>query len=873
MAALNQTTLAFLERFNAARADRPARAPEPVNELRESYLTAACVLDQFDAEWLRPAGGRSDDAPTAMELLGDEALVQVPGTEPALHTLRLEHRRQALSQLKTREAMHRALSSNPRRIETPVQSQWEAFLETEHVPPLMQMSYAELGACRQWVSWVDGLLFEPALLKEVDTQWRRQSVTSGLEHLIKDGFIGRKSQLKTLREAAVPRGLQKPMLFVEGVGGVGKSSLIGKFLTQLTTRDEPRPLIAYMTLEDPSLQIEDPVRLIAEGIRQFRAQAAPSARAHLREAEASLKETFSYRRQWYEGAAQGSLKERLTSSQDRLRHLWERLDEHLEHAARENSQSNWVAIIVLDTWELVAKRAAGAMRGFWDMVEGITRSGWVRFVVAGRDSTGLRTRNAKRISLKALSPGDARLLLAAWETPKDAIAPLIKRFGTNPLTLRLVASIARNARGASELLTGNAVERSLVQGFLYKRILDRLQNEDVRKLAHPGMVLRRVDLDVIQDVLAPVCLDRFIDLEHATELFNQLASERGLMSSRGGEYLTFRPELRRSVLPLLKRDRPGIVIRLHEAAIEHYLQRDSIEDRTEEAYHRLMLGSQQFAMLEERWSPEVGKSLIADMEDMPKDAVGWLSARLNLRVDRAVIVNADTGVWERDVAAKVAQALRGLSLREAFSLLRERDDRTNGSPLFALEVKAYLLDEKYARALEAAMIGSERLKDAFEPWRRGEVLWLQAQAHMGLDRPDLADRALESAAELFAHPDCPVAQMHTVSQRISLRTVFGWQPAFNLTSDLVRIALQVYERRPHYVSGLMRRIVEQVSSDFPREAEQLASISATFGVEVTRTLLQGESLLGLEEFQSLHAGASGFPTHSASPHSLGFLSV
>jgi hypothetical protein len=726
------------------------------------------------------------------------------------------------------------------------------------------MTYAQLGACRQWVNWVADILPESPNPDAIDACWRRQGVTAGLEHLIQDGFVGRKTQLEALAKAATFGGCKVPMVFVEGVGGVGKSSLLGKFLTQLTTIPSRHALISYLTFEDRALRVDDPASLMLEVIGQFKSQGAPDAQSALAYAQRRVDHYFDLIRGFSDWSSPTpDRRERLTDLLETTRAMWSAVSESIAEAARLTSDGKFVAIIVIDTWELVSRRASEAMEGFWEMVRGVSASGWVRFVLAGRDSHGLITRLSKRLTLKALSNTDANRLLRKWGVPWGAVGKLTKRYGTSPLTLRLISSIAKSGAVADQLLTGNAIDRRLVQGFLYKRILDRIDDRDVRALAHPGMVVRRVEADLVQRVLAPICLERSIDTEEAEQLVARLTEERGLMGTDRAGRLVFRPELRRSVLALLKEDRPELVARLHEAASEYYVGRGmGLDDLAEELYHRFMLGGSQFEAIEYRWNSEVGPLLLTDIDDMPKESVAWLSARLNLRINRRAFAQIDTAVWERDVAIKVRQALSRLNTSEARRLLREREDRTSRSPLFALEVKSHLLDDQFSAAHKAATVGLERLRDSFEPWRSGELLWLRSQASVGMARAERADADLQTAAERLEHPTMPIAKMHALSQRIGLRQAFprpSWENTFGITHELAALTEKVGESAPHFAVGLLRRVYAQLLADFPAAAAQIARYDggASFDATVSIKALKGENLVGLELFQGRSGGGPG----------------
>jgi hypothetical protein len=49
-----------------------------------------------------------------------------------------------------------------------------------------------------------------------------------------------------------------------------------------------------------------------------------------------------------------------------------------------------------------------------------------------------------------------------------------------------------------------SLAETAVQGQLYQQILNHIPDPDLRQLAHPGLVVRRVTRDVIKEVLARI---------------------------------------------------------------------------------------------------------------------------------------------------------------------------------------------------------------------------------------------------------------------------------------------------------------------------------------------------------------------------------
>src|SRR6185295_5382988 len=89
---------------------------------------------------------------------------------------------------------------------------------------------------------------------------------------------------------------------------------------------------------------------------------------------------------------------------------------------------------------------------------------------------------------------------------------LVRVFGGIPLSLKLVAALASKEESAgADLLAGQnglsvlMMSDELIQGQLFGRILNNIANEQVRRVASPGLVLRRVNPGLILEVLNGPC--------------------------------------------------------------------------------------------------------------------------------------------------------------------------------------------------------------------------------------------------------------------------------------------------------------------------------------------------------------------------------
>src|SRR5690348_9699275 len=103
----------------------------------------------------------------------------------------------------------------------------------------------------------------------------------------------------------------------------------------------------------------------------------------------------------------------------------------------------------------------------------------------------------------------------------ERIERVVAVVGRNPLSLRLAADLL--VRAKAEQLGDEEMWRrvgdQVVQGRLYERIALHIHDEEVRRLAIPGLVLRYVTPELIRNVLAAPC---GVDPNEADRLFDAL---------------------------------------------------------------------------------------------------------------------------------------------------------------------------------------------------------------------------------------------------------------------------------------------------------------------------------------------------------------
>lgn len=840
------TTEAFLAemRVRAAqlRGPAPAGAPEP-GEV-DAYRRAAAVLHVFDPRRLRPAV--SADAPPPAEAVPGLVAASVPAVGfrgRGLRTLPSAVRLAALAALGSRAAMREALAANPDRERTGVQQVFETWLN-EAAFDLGRMRFTELEGLRQLYAWgIDrfGDLPDRALVEQARA-WR--SSVRVFEHLVDRNFTGREAELAALRQHAGLDGPAPGPLVISGVGGAGKTALVGRFLIEQLERGAGGPLpFAYLPFDAETLDVREPYTVLLAAARQLSPAESPAVAEFSRVVAAYRDHRGSLNRRASEHTGRDV---KLAELGDFEQTLYRGFADLVRAALGEGTQtggSETPALLVFDTFEEVAYRTREDLLGFWAMLDVLMAEvPALRVVIAGRPPAAqpLVSRPVTDLPLTELGLADATSLLVRLGVADEPTARAIAtQVGGNPLSLRLAADVARAERTGPEGLAARgdtplsvtAIGAELVRGRLYRRLLDHIHDPAVRALAHPGMVLRRVTPQVILEVLGPACGLDVPDPARADELFESLRAEQALVSMDADGSLRYREEVRRPVLELLAREVPGQVRRIHELAVDCYARQRGAAERAEELYSRLMLG-QPDAQLEDRWLPEVERFLAPAIDELPVAQRRWLAGRMSVELTPEVYAQAELSEWERLMGRKAAELVRYGDPRTVLDLVSGRVERTPDSPLLAIEARAWLdlrEPERAAALLDRALAGYPVLGNA---GRLAELLWLRAQA-AGDDRA-VRLGFLERLRRLVADFRSPVAYVQVLTELLGLHnpddqadpTDAQAGPARRdlaaalegLTADeigreasLIRLAL--VRLGPHY-PALVARLAPAVVSDF-----------------------------------------------------------
>lgn len=606
---------------------------------RELVL-AASVRERFRpselmAEWLKREGPNVTDAALQEALdvtLSLGALSDGDAERPEGVELPLELRRQVLATMGLSEVRTALAREVPRTL---AERSFAALLAGE-VPDYEAMGRGELLALASAAAWTKGLKgaiqIDPV---EVIRRIANQEFVERVGGADLSHFVGRESLLNALKQ--LWRLRNRPIVLIEGPGGIGKSIAVARFFQMLLSEiDAPmRPdAILHLDFDLPNMQRATALDMAIEIVRQLALRWTPNSGSGLlgllralgagglgrsdstRGFNTTSGDPRDYRNQ---SSANAILSEALYLFSNEIKRplrlilfadSFERA-EVLDEVAAAN-----VAKIVN------ALRATGAdlmviyaARNYLEP-DRLTKGSRVAYQTVARFKQGeaidylTNKAHQRGIDLSRNIAARANRVIKGW-----------------PLGLRIAISMLGNEPEKFDPANWlEQIERGgrSVKATLYERLLDRIQNENLRRLAKPGLLVRRITAEVIEHVLAKPC--GLADDADPTALVEQAERDGQLFwrDSADPDALWHRQDLREIMLPVLRLEVPGEVARaIHDAAVDYYEGESGDIARAEELYHRLCRGDSR-DMVETRWRASAGQRLVGSLGELPATAAAMV---------------------------------------------------------------------------------------------------------------------------------------------------------------------------------------------------------------------------------------------------------
>lgn len=756
------------ERLDVGRAEDARMLPD-----RLDYRKATALLTSFDPTTLAKPGGPSPGG-AVLHLVDDS--VTKSGLTGVEWSLRPDVRRQALTSLSGPDEALGLLQANVDRYAELSTERFALDYLRGKPPDLDEAEVDTLCHIREAVGWLNlvpgvaGLPAEDELQNRVD----RQRLLDPLVKLLRHPFEGRTRELDRLRlhvgvlSASTWRGKiaeyghawsrrrsqDRPQLplVVHGPGGIGKSTLIARFLLEHMSTSSADFPFTYIDFERATVSIHEPMSLLGEMARQLAVLYPRHARtftalvARCRAIARKRGEEQEETDEWQAIATTRSLgrevQHRLyVNARDDDSQMAAELGMSARLAAGRDGEEGRPFLIVLDSFEEAQYRASPILDRLWALVKALASTyPNTCVVVAGRAPVGhpeVDAADIPTIELGELDNAAAIDYLVTRGVAEPVAQALVDRVGGSPLSLQL-ASAAANRTGdgddsgewvntlpARRRRLFGSVDDMLIQGVLYDRLLHHITNGDVRRLAHPGLVLRRITPQIISDVLAPHCGVNVPNSDRARELFSEMARELDLVDHIAPDVLQHRSDVRRIMLRLLEKDKTSASQAVERSAVDYYAQSDDPADRAEELYHLLRL--EDLREVRRRWIPAAAKHIGYVDDELPARSARML-ARLRQDVPDDLVDEFEQVEWETRTAAEVENLLAQGFVDHALKALEGGRPWTTCTPLHALLVDALLragrVDE--ARQTAASALDEEGVDRCGDPYF--ELLLTSAEA-------------------------------------------------------------------------------------------------------------------------------------------------
>ena len=822
-----------------------AQPVEPPGPRRLGYRRRAALLVWFDQQHVtegEEADGSGPPDPELLDFLADDC-DSVVGPDGKTHwALNDFVRRSALAELATARELKMAMAQLRWQPDDPLQAALAGLL-TGAPSSSDAESSAQLRAKLRAVDWLSGLVDGLPDTSELRARLQLAELTDPLRELLSAGFEGRKDALDRLGEyvgarpggalrrkarAAVRRGRggngQLPLL-IWGPGGVGKSTLVARFVLDRYENVKSRDRIpfAYLNFDRAVLDPARPWHVIIEVIRQLSLQ-YPQAADEAGEVIERIAEA-AQRVETREKASSGLA---LDVAAGKTR---EEAAAGLARVVQRIPRGKQPLLLVFDTFEEVQRRGTPAVRGLGSQLEILrTYLPRLRVVLAGRVRVDHFPTDELRLGDFDDKAAFAYLRARAPGLADRDVREAVRRVGGSPLRLRLAVRILTDRAGDASLAFLR-LEQAQVEVVLHDRILDHIADPDVRRIAHPGLFVRRVTPAVIAEVLAENCGLGPVDAERARSLFNHLAEEAALVERRpeDPDALYHRRDVRLMTLGELQCSVPDTVAAIHREAVRFYARKSSSLERAEELYHRMMLGEPAHRLIK-RWDEAAGRWLRDSFDELPKTSQVFLATRLAIEIDETLRSEADLENWVRCVKSEAEQLSRVDMPGEALALVRARRGLGGESLLPALETK--LLEQR--NDLDAALDVARRwLERTIRAGRAGEFV----EASLTVARLAQRVKAITSAKAVAQRAQAVLRgssnrldRLRVNARMLSIERASGAAAA---RDDLVRetIALAksvgVHELVRHPV--LLRDLAAEIGAGYP---ELLTAAIRNLGIDI-----------------------------------------
>ena len=526
------------------------------------------------------------------------------------------------------------------------------------------------------------------------------------EAMVAGKFVGREAELKHIDD-----WIQEPIsadeaeadgvraLFITGLPGAGKSFLLEKTVYDTGAETTEPPVIVRLDFDRRNLNVQSWDGLLAEFSRQI-AGAVPEWASRLAEARAEATKRFET--VLSDGKASYSAK------------LMTACAQAIETSGRP-------VLVVLDTLEVLRAEGETHPRRLFEFLDACAIAGIspMSVIAAGRGDalSPVRDRYDAPLSLKGLDDASAGALLDRLHVPENARDAILNDADGNPLLLKLMAAAASTGLLA-DVRTNPDDPTTVKAAYIYRSLLSRFDDDGLRAIAHPGLVLRRVSPDAIENVLIPAL--KLPDLEggRAAELFGELQSHHWLVEPDPFDtsWVLHRSDIRRVLLPMLYESKPDEALEIDRRAKDYFADSHPVDA----LYHALQAtrGGGALPKIDRTAAMRLTQTDLDELPPVARDAVNQVTGRRILQ----------TSIGEEEVTRARRPSPRFASGAARSDMMRALDRED-------LEEAKYLFDREFEQVdpvSKAAPLALAYL------WRSGQ--WSSAlQLHKDMSRSTSTD--------------------------------------------------------------------------------------------------------------------------------------
>jgi hypothetical protein len=510
---------------------------------------------------------------------------------------------------------------------------------------------------------------------------------------ITENFAGRESELKHVsdyvdwlpKKSIMDQAIEfiritiswydKPPLLIQGIGGIGKSTLISKFILEHNNEKNGSKLpFIYIDFDLPGFTITEPLSILLESLRQLSIQF--SAQNNIFNEISHIVSEMIYNRKQ---ADQYAFKSSNWSSRGLV---YDSVEGLISKYGWQLDKINTPVLIVFDSFEEMQYRASRSeLDSFFRFIKEISEKiPRIRPVFVGRSeiSEALGDFKFDEVTLSDFDYESAVVLLQKFGIADQNICKTIyDNFGGNPLLLHLAADLVKKDIKA---INDFKQIKDKKHEFLINRILYQIHDPDVRKIAVPGMLVRRINSEVIQNILTIPCGLGEIDISRAKNIFNKLHKEVALIAkSYETDDIVFRQDVRMACERMIWDKYPDASAQIRQRAIDFYSIKKSKDEAAEaEYYYHLLKKGEIPEDLTRQVYFRIRTKLESSLIELPEEAKLYINTLMSSQASKTAVKNSSVIEWEQYYLSQIKKGLNSELgyLKRLYDEISSRSERS-----------------------------------------------------------------------------------------------------------------------------------------------------------------------------------------------------